>query len=443
MSKSVIIIGGGLAGLASAVFLGKEGYDVSLFESAPKLGGRTYSFYDKEKEIYVDNGQHILAGWYENTFEYLKIIGTCGKLVFPESLRLFFCDKSKNNFELKCGNLPGVSGLITGIFNFRKFTFDDRIKFLNVRKLLNGKIFPDDVLKNINAGELLDKIKQTKNLKEFFWNPLIYAAFNTLAENVSADLFVKLIKKGTELKKNMSIILSDMNLNELFIDEAVKYLENKSAGINLSTGIKKINLDTDCVSSIETEDGKTFSADYYVCAVPNYSIKKLFENKDFKKYFCDVDKLKPSSIVSVHLFFKEELKLNTDERMIGFTDTIIQWAFIRSRKHICIVISGADFLEGNLTEKDNDEIFKICVDDLKSCLNGIDENNISDYKVIKEKRATFLPEVGSEKYRLNQKSNIKNLYIAGDWTDTGYPSTIEGAIKSAKICSDLIFKNEN
>jgi zeta-carotene desaturase len=441
MSKSVIIIGGGMAGLASAVFLCKEGYDVKLFESAPKFGGRTYSFYDKDKDIYVDNGQHILAGLYENTFEYLKLIGTYDSLIFPGSLRLYFCDKSKNSFDLKCGSLPGVLGLITGIFKFKKFNFNDKIKFLNVRKLLKDKFSGEDVLK-MNAEELLDKIQQTKNLKMYFWYPLIYAAFNTTAQNVSADLFLKLVKKGTELKKNMSIILSAKNLNELFIDGAVSYLKNKSADIYLSSGIKKINLDADCVGSVETEDGKILNADYYICAVPNYSIKKLFANEDYSKYFCDVEKLKLSSIVSVHLFFKDDLKLDTDNKMIGFTDSVIQWAFIRSSKHICIVISGADYIDGNLTEKDNDEIYRICVNDLKSCLNGFDEDNILDYKVIKEKRATFLPETGSEKYRLNQKSEIKNLYIAGDWTDTGFPSTIEGAVKSAKICSELILKKK-
>ncbi|MCX6166122.1 MAG: oleate hydratase, partial [Ignavibacteriae bacterium] len=113
-----IIIGGGLAGLASAVFLSKKGFDVSVYESAPKWGGRTYSYYDNGKGIYIDNGQHILAGWYENTFKYLKIIGTYDKFNFKNELSLMYCDREKNTYKFKCGNLPGVYSLLWGIFKF-------------------------------------------------------------------------------------------------------------------------------------------------------------------------------------------------------------------------------------------------------------------------------------------------------------------------------------
>jgi squalene-associated FAD-dependent desaturase len=439
MTKSVVILGGGLAGLASAVFLSKEGFNVSLYETSTKWGGRTYSYFDAEKNIYIDNSQHILAGWYENTFDYLKIIGMYEKLKLKNNLNLVYCDKNKQTYNLKCGGLPGVYSLLSGIFMFRGFNLKDKIKFLKVKNLLNRRKYTEEYLNKINVAELLVKIKQTNNLKKYFWHPFIYAAFNTVPENVSADLFVKLIKKGTEFKKNMSIILTDENLNDLFVNSAVNYLNGKSVSLNLGLGGEKINIIENSVNSIVLGNGKSISADYYISAVPYYSFDYLFEKDVNLKYFSDICNLKSSAIISVHLFFNKEIDVCNE--MIGLVDTVVQWVFEKNKKHLCLVISSADFIENNLTKKNNDEIIKICVDDLKSCLKNFDENNIADCKVIKEKRATFLPETGSEKYRLKQKSNYDNLFIAGDWTDTGYPATIEGAIKSARICADLIIKN--
>jgi protoporphyrinogen oxidase len=103
--KTVTVIGGGVAGLSAAVFLNEKGFKVKLLEASPKLGGRAYSFFDKEKDLFFDNGQHILAGWYENTFEYLKIIGSYDKLNFQKSLEVNFFNTDKEVFKLKCPDL--------------------------------------------------------------------------------------------------------------------------------------------------------------------------------------------------------------------------------------------------------------------------------------------------------------------------------------------------
>jgi|WetSurMetagenome_2_1015567.scaffolds.fasta_scaffold05485_2 hydroxysqualene dehydroxylase len=440
MAKSVIIIGGGIAGLASAVFLNKKGFKVRVYEASPKWGGRTYSYFDFERNIYLDNGQHILAGWYENTFEYIKIIGTYEKLKLNKYLNLVFYNREKKRYKFKCSNLPGVYSLLSGILKFKGFNFNDKVKFFKIKNLFK---YSENYLKNINTAELLDELHQTDNLKKYFWYPLIFAAFNTIPENVSGDLFVKLIKKGTELNENMSIILSDCNLNEIFINSAVDYLKKNSVQLETGMGIKKINFSGNKVQDIEIISGEKVFADYYISAIPYFSIENIVDKNNYSKYFYNTGKLKSSTIISVHLFFEKDIELKSGDEMIGLIDTVVQWVFVKSKKHLCIVISGADFIENNLTEKTNEEIFKICVNDLKFCLYGFDENDIAGFRVIKEKRATFIPCVGSENYRMEQKSIITNLFIAGDWTDTGYPATIEGAVKSAKICADLINNNLN
>lgn len=122
--------------------------------------------------------------------------------------------------------------------------------------------------------------------------------------------------------------------------------------------------------------------------------------------------------------------------MAGLTGTTVQWIFKKSDNHLSLVISGADNL--GLREKSNGDIFEIVLNDLKKTIRGFNEADLSNYKIIKEKRATFIPDKESIKYRPKQKTYLSNFFIAGDWTDTGLPATIESAITSAKICSEEI-----
>lgn len=442
MSKSVIILGGGLAGIASAVFLSERGYSVRVYESSPKWGGRTFSYLDKERNIFIDNGIHILAGFYKNTFEFMKKIGTYEKLKVKNNLELVFTDKNKQVLYFKCGNLPGIYSLLYGIFRFKGFNFSDKLKFLKVRKLINTGAFNEESLEEVSAAEILEKSEQTGNLMKFFWIPLIYAAFNTPPEHVSGKLLAKLLKKGTENKKNMSLYLGNDTLNGLFIDNSLKYLKEKSVLLNNNLGGKKIILEGNKIKRIELENDESVSADFYVSALPFFGFEKIFDPEDYSKHFNRSVKLKPSSIISVHLFFKNDINFRPDNDMTGLTDSCVQWLFVNNKRHVSLVISGADYVCGNMTEISNEEIFSVCVNDMKNCLQKFDESEICGYKVIKEKRATFLPEPGSEKYRFGQKSSIENFFIAGDWTDTGLPATIESAITSAGICTDLI-ENRN
>ena len=121
--KAVTIIGGGIAGLSAAIFLNERGFRIKLLETSPKLGGRAYSFFDKEKDQFFDNGQHILAGWYTNTFEYLKITGSFNKLNIQKNLEVNFFNTDREVFKLKCPDMTPPMNLITGLLKFKAFNF--------------------------------------------------------------------------------------------------------------------------------------------------------------------------------------------------------------------------------------------------------------------------------------------------------------------------------
>lgn len=438
--KSVTIIGGGIAGLSSAVFLSEKGYKVKLLEASPKLGGRAYSFFDKEKDQFFDNGQHILAGWYENTFEYLKIIGSYDKLNFQKSLEVNFFNTDKKVFKLKCPDLIPPKNLVLGLLKFKAFNFKDKISLKNISKLLND---PEKISGSFeNTGLLLKNLKQTDNVIKYFWEPFIMAVFNTPAENVSTEVFLKVMQIGFNAKNSSTLVIPNVNLNELLINDAVNFFEKNNIETTLNCKVEKI-VTKDSAGKIDyllLEDGERVVSDYYISAVPFFGFKKLFDENEYLKNNFKAENLETSSIVSVHLFLENEI---TDEilsdnslGMTGLIGTTVQWIFKRNTKHLSLVISGADNL--NVTEMSQDEILEICLKDLKMTIPGFDKVKLSGHKIIKEKRATFIPNRKSKELRPDQQTIYNNFFIAGDWTNTGLPATIEGAVTSSKICCELI-----
>lgn len=442
--KTVTVIGGGIAGLSAAVFLAEKNFKVTIFESSPKPGGRAYSFFDKEKNQFFDNGQHILAGWYKNTFDYLKITGSFDKLNFQKQLEINFISGEKEVYRLKFPDMKPPLNVLTGLLKFGALNIRDKNAVLKIRKLLNEK----HLFGNIdNVSGLLLNTGQTDNLIKYFWEPFVYAVFNTVPENVSVEIFLNVIRKGFSANQNSVLVIPEVNLNELLINDALLYLQNKNAEINFNRIVKRIEFSEDRKTAeyVLLEDGSKISSDYIISAVPFFAFRKLFDEKTYEASVYKSERMKASCIVSVHLFFhkkiNESMLADNSFGMTGLIGTEVQWIFKRSDLHLSLVISNAD--AQGITEMSNEEIYKLCLKDLRSTLNEFEESMISDYKVIKEKRATFIPDKESCKYRPGQITDSVNFFIAGDWTDTKLPSTIEGAILSARICADKINQTDN
>ncbi|MFZ1323434.1 MAG: hydroxysqualene dehydroxylase HpnE [Ignavibacteria bacterium] len=437
--KTVTIIGAGIAGLSSAVFLTEKGFKVAILESSPKAGGRAYSFYDPDRKMFFDNGQHILAGWYENTFEYLKITDSYKLLDFQKTLEVNFINTKREIFKLKCTEDEPPMNLLKGLLKFKALNIIDKIYLKNINKILTGD--ENDFRKYSNTAELLKGIKQTDNLIKYFWEPLILAVFNTIPEKVGTSLFVNVMKTGFEEGKDSNLVIPTVDLNTLLVNNTLKYFEEKGVTFKTGSNISSIDI-TDKVNFIQTESGEKIVSDFYITAVPFFTFKKLFDENIYSENNFEADKLRSSAIVSVHIFLNDDIleSMIPDNSlgMTGLIGTSVQWVFLRNRRHISLVISGAD--ETGLTDKSSEEIFVICQSDLNMTIKDFDKLEISGYKVIKEKRATFIPDRDSENCRPDQKTKYNNLFIAGDWTDTGLPSTIESAVKSSKIISEIINK---
>jgi hypothetical protein len=178
-----------------------------------------------------------------------------------------------------------------------------------------------------------------------------------------------------------------------------------------------------------------------VLAVSFYNFFKIFSEEDVRKYFPYSQELTPSSVISIHIIFEDTLSPDiipfNNYGMLGITGKTIQWIFRKSNNIISLTISALDF-DKTLNAITNSEIFDICIKELFELFEQLKTNRILKSKVIRNNRATFISDAESVLARLNSKTKIENLYLAGDWVNTGLPSTIESAVKSSKIISEMM-----
>jgi squalene-associated FAD-dependent desaturase len=435
--RSVCIIGGGFAGLSAAVFLSQHNqFEVTLIEASPGLGGRAYSFFDKTINQYVDNGQHIFAGWYKHSFDFLKIIGSFDKLKFQKSLDVKFVEPGGKTTTVKTSGLSSLSGF----FNTGQFTFKDITAVMNLISSIKLNRFSNDELKKITISDLLEKTKQTAKLIKYFWNPLVIAVFNTSSEQASAWQFVNIIKAGFSANGGASLVLPKTNLDGLYITPAIKYLNDNHVKVITSARVKNLKLPDDKVKSIVFDNGEESVYDYYISAVSFYDFKSLIGAEIFDIEFKFVEKLQPSPIINIHYWFEGDgLKDIITDDFLGVIGTNIQWIFKQSESHLCLVISGAE----KLVEMKNEEILDISRKELYDCLLEISKLKIIHTKAIKEKRATFLPSPESNNARPQNSTRYANFFITGDWTDTGLPASIESAVISSRRCVEKVVMRVN
>ena len=436
MPKSVLVIGGGISGLSASVLLAERGYKVTLTEASPKLGGRAYSFFDKNMNTVVDNGQHILASWYHNTFKFLKIIGSFGKITFQKNLDIVFADNQSVKYRLKTSNLPPPLHLAGGIMKFKALDLKDKLSLIRLVNTIKKNRIQAVKLENMNVDELFNSTGQTENAVNFFWKPFIIAVFNAEPENTSAAMFAEIIKIGFIQKGGSELVLPNDFLNKILAEPAESYLHGKNADVILNKKASKINFEDNRITSIIYEDNAEIKTDFYICTAAFYDFIKIGGYNNLYDNTVNPENLKSSPIVNIHLKFESNISNIFTEGFIGLLNTSAQWVFKPAKDQLCVVISSAY----KTAEMDKDEILKHTIEELYSCIPELKPVKILSSRVIKEMRATFIPDCSADKNRPGNATKFSNFFIAGDWTDTGLPATIEGAVKSAVNCVELIEK---
>jgi squalene-associated FAD-dependent desaturase len=427
MQKKVIVIGGGFAGLTAAAYLSNNNFKVTLLEASPKLGGRAYSFTDRETNSVLDNGQHILMGCYFETLNFLDLIGATEKFYFQKRLEVNFVKEGFRILPLKSFPFFYPLNLMLGMLRFKALTFAERLSLLRI--FLKLPFFPTKKLSRLNIKQWLEKENQSENIENAFWRILAVGALNTSLEKASAKIFVDILKQiFLSDKKSARIVLPKYGLNESYAEDAEKFIRNNGGKISLSESVNKLVLKENVVSEVHTSEKVYSDFDYVVSAVPPYAFFRMI-NKDFRM---NVPDFSYSSILNIHIWLKEN---DSQDGFFGLINSPLHWVFNKG-SHLNIVISDAD----ELVNKSDEELMVIVKTEMKKYFS-LNPELISNYKIIKEKRATFIPSNDILEKRPQQKTKIENLILAGDWIDTGLPSTIESAVKSGRVAADIIISD--
>ena len=445
--KKVIIIGGGFAGLSAAVELITAGYHVTIIEQRRSLGGRAYSFFDKNAGLELDNGQHILMGCYENTFRFLKSIGVTNKLYIQKNLCVDFLNTGGSVYRLNCLPLPAPLHILSGILRFKAISLSERIRML---KLSKGIYFRNtsNSSHDLTITEWLTKLGQGENARETLWDIITLATMNENPDKSSAAIFKTVLKKAFfEKREGSSIVLPVVPLSRLYVDAAENFIRQRGGDIEKGCIASEILIENGFVSGIRLRDdrignNRIVKGDYYISAVPYQSLNKLLPDETAMNHGVQTAMkipFKPSPIISIHLLFDKPV---TSYPFAALINSPIQWLFNKEiiygdnayKGLVSLVISGAHAYVAWDTER----LIEMALTELKRFFPETKSARLLYSRVIKERHATFSPQPGIDRYRLSQKTPIKNLFLAGDWTDTGLPATIEGAVLSGQKCAKAI-----
>ncbi len=435
----VIIAGGGLAGLAAAVRLSDHPLDILILESAPRLGGRAWSFPHSHSGSDVDNGQHVMMGCYRDTLDYLTRSGRRHLLDRRRGLALDFVHADGRRGVLQAGRLPHPIGLAQAFLRYRLLPPASRLRIL--RAALRLRALRDQDLAALDAKDAASWLRglgQRDDAMRYFWQPLVLATMNTEAEQASAKLLAVVLREiFLRDAEAADMLLPQDGLSSIFVEGARELLQQRGCDIRLRCTVQTFLTDGGAVRGVRLADGTELGADAVISAMPPWALQRVLENSEASVLpAIDFDRFHPSPIVSVHAWLRRELDAGP---MTGLLDTTLQWVFDReedsdgSRHYSCTISAAAE----SVVSMDEEELRALLLRELRLLRPDLMEDDILRVLAVREKRATFLPLPGMERLRPEARSGTPGFYLAGDWTGTGLPATIEGAVRSGYTAADV------
>lgn len=433
--KKVVVLGAGYAGLAAAAELILRGHDVTLVESRALLGGRAHSFIDSKSGQVLDNGQHILMGCYHETLALLRQLGVEERLYSPPNLQVpFASEKGRSSLT---ATLPAPFHLLSALLGYGELSFADKMSATRLAiKLRLGR--RPRLKESVQAW--LKRWKQTPNIVRALWEPLCIAALNEPVGTASARLFATVIRRsflgGADDSK---ILLSRVGLSDLFAPEVRRLLEMCRSTIRLQTPVAGLRFEGSMLREIKLNDGSSFQPDAVVSALPWHALRAFLPPESKLVEACK--KIQDAPIVSLHLWMDRPV---LNEPFIGLLDSPVHWVFNRDNIHgveanqeghvITAVVSGAR----DLVDKSATELEDLTLKEMERFIPEMRGARVLHRMVYKARSATFAATPEAEEHRPGANTEWYNFWLAGDWTNTGLPATIEGAILSGRRAAEAV-----
>jgi squalene-associated FAD-dependent desaturase len=460
-SQSVLVIGGGLAGLSCAVALAEAGFRVRLFEKRPHLGGRATS-YTLPDGSEVDNCQHVTLGCCTNLADFYRRAGADGKIRFYG--RLYFADASGRRSTIEASALPPPLHMAPSFLFFGALTLADKRGIANAMLAIARAGGNPPLVDGASMLDWLHRMGQTPAAIERFWRVVLVSALDEELARTDARYGIEVFWKAFLANRDgYRVGIPSVPLAELY-EGCREAVVRRGGEVRLRAGVREIRVRENRFAGAVMEDGSLAEADACVVAVPHDVLLNMLpkEMADGDGPLAGLQHIKTSPITGVHLWFDRPVM---KEPFLTLLDHTTQWIFNKSLlyaagetepgkarpkgqvgdvagpeaglpvgQYLQLVISASY----ELVPRSRQEIIELCVKELADVLPATREAKLLKATVIKEVNATFSPEPGVDRWRPGQEISVKNLFLAGDWTRTGWPSTMEGAVRSGYLAAEAL-----
>ncbi len=411
MTKTVHIIGAGISGLSAAVRLANANYSVHVHEATQQAGGRCRSYFDAATNLTIDNGNHLLLSGNRHAVAYARSIGTEAGLVGPKRAQFPFVDlKTGQRWQLDLGE----SRLPLWVFDeSRRVPDTGLLDYLALMPLIwasQSKLVGDAIP---CEGTLYQRLVQ----------PLLLAALNVDPPEGSAGLAGAVVRE-TLLAGGQACrpLIARDGLSAVLVEPAIKLLQDKGASIQFGHELREFGMSAGSVGELKFGDDTVAvgPGDAVVMAVPPRPAASLLPGLKTP--------LKFRAIVNAHFRFDPPKDMPP---ILGVVGGLVEWLFAFPQR-LSVTVSNAD----RLVDMPREELAHAIWQDV--CKAGGVEGELPPWQIVRERRATFEATPEQNALRPGASTALKNLFLAGDWTDTGLPATIEGSVRSGNRAADLV-----
>jgi squalene-associated FAD-dependent desaturase len=409
---TVLIAGGGLAGMAAAAALGGAGFQVDLFEARPFLGGRAAS-YEIDGET-IDNCQHVLLRCCVNLLDFYGRLGVRDSIRFYREF--YFIEPGGRISVLRRGAFPAPLHFAGSFLKMKCLDRADKIGIARALAALRRERTRRQDLDRISMLDWLLQKRQTPRAIDRFWRQVLVSAINEDLDRMAASHGFKVFWLGFLARADSyEMGLAAVPLSQLYSADAWSRLPN--VRVHLRAAVERIGADGLSVG------GVTRSADYYVCALPFERLESMG---------MPAPPFEHAPITGVHLWFDRQVTTLPHATLL---DRTMQWMFNKDGgRYLQLVVSASR----DLTPLSRGEIIDMAVGDLRLYFPRVLEARLVKAHVVKEQCATFSAAPGTESLRPSAQSTLPGVFLAGDWTRTGWPATMEGAVRSGYIAAEEI-----
>lgn len=424
-SARIAVVGAGWAGMAAAVELARAGSQVTVYEAARTLGGRARRI--DVNGLALDNGAHLLIGAYRETLRLIRLVrgDRTGLRAAPLDLHV------QGGFRMRAPALPAPLHLVAAIVTARGLPLRERIAIARFMARMRGAHFR--IESDTTVAALLATGGQGRNACRFLWYPLCVAALNTRPEDASAQVFLNVLRDSlARTRADSELLLPTEDLSTVFPDAAAGYVEARGGRVLLGQTVERVRHTPDGFVVVSAAGAQR--CDRVVCALPPFRLADvLSELPPLQPVLECVAGLRYEPIYTTYLQYPAEVHL--PQPMLGLAGGHAHWAFDRGRlcgQHglIAVVISA----HGPHEEMDLDALGATLHAELAAALPGLTAAPLW-VRTVAERRATFACTPNLE--RPAQRTPLPGLYLAGDYTASPYPGTLEAAVRSGITCAQL------